>query len=701
MRIVQQRIEFDDVVNILIVDDREDGLIALEAILGENPQYRLIKAQSGREAYSLIHDYDFAMILLDVQMPELDGFQTAELIRTQPQFSSIPILFVTAINKDDRYVYRGYQAGAVDYIFKPFDPMILKSKVAVFASLHQQRRLLEAQSIQLREQELLAHQSRLQFLELQSLRRYQTLADAVPHMLWEADADGTITYYNRQCRLYTGLDLTTDKNVTWQRAVHEKDLKNFLLMWMQGIQHRQKFEVEMRIRRYDEVYRWQLVRVVPQLEDDGKLTGWIGTCTDIHDQKMTEQELLEARKTAEAANAAKTQFLANMSHEIRTPLSAIIGFTELMMEENITDEERQSSLSVVRRNSQQLLKIIDEILDISKVEAGGLQLEVIDTDLPSLISGVRSLLNVSAAKKNLQLMFEAEGDLPMRVMTDATRLRQVLVNLIGNSIKFTAHGYVKTTVRWLAKPSGKNYLQISVSDSGVGVPPDFVEKIFLPFLQADSSTTRLYGGTGLGLTLSRKLARALGGDLWLESSTVGVGSTFIAEFEVQHAENHRWFQSFDDFDRNQFDRHEMEGQNLRGARILLVEDAEDNQVLISHFLSQQGAQIDIARNGLEAVEKALANDYQAVLMDIQMPVMDGYEATSRLRKAGYKRPIIALTAHALAEERNKSLRTGCNAHMTKPLDRKQLIARLAEYITVPPEPQESKEDPCALDVKPM
>ncbi len=672
----------EELVDILMVDDREDNLIALEAILSCNLGYNLVRASSGMEAYELMKDHDFSIILLDVQMPGLDGFQTADLIRQVPRYAEVAILFVTAINKDDSYVYRGYESGAVDYIFKPFDPFILLSKVKVFSDLHRQRRQIKAQADRLRDQEMLTHQTILQSLELENLRRYQSLADAIPHMVWETRSDGSLIYQNRQCLVYSGMDLEACKDFGWQQMVNERDLKSLLGAWMQAIQLRQKFQLEVRLRRQDGAERWHLVMVTPQLDDHGRLQGWVGTCTDIHDHKLNERDLIAARHSAEAANLAKTEFLANMSHEIRTPLNAIMGFSDLMLDPNLLPEQRLNSLSIIRRNGDQLLKIIDEILDISKVEAGGLQIEIIEMAVPHLVAELRSFLSVQAKKKNLKIIFGAENLVPDRVLGDPNRIRQVLLNLIGNAIKFTSTGTVTTTLRWVTRSSNKTYLQFAVSDSGMGVAPELRKKIFMPFTQADTSTTRLYGGTGLGLTLSRKLCRALGGDLWLEKSEVGVGSTFIAEFAVDLYEKTNWLTSFSDLKNEFLDFAFSKESQLRGARILLAEDGEDNQLLVQHFLSGEGAEVDIAVNGVEAVEMALSREYDAVLMDIQMPLMDGYDATSRLRQAGYLKPIIAVTAHALTEERLRSFRCGFNDHLTKPLDRRQLLSHLTKHVVL-------------------
>ncbi|MEZ0392974.1 MAG: response regulator, partial [Pseudobdellovibrionaceae bacterium] len=519
--------QMDETIEILLVDDRPDGLLALEALLSESKKYRLTMAQSGQEAYELLEKHDFAVILLDVQMPVIDGFQTAELIRRNPLYQQIPIIFVTAINKDDRYIYRGYESGAVDYIFKPFDPIILKSKVAVFADLHLARRRVRWQALELSRKEALEHKTYIQSLELEGLKRYQNLADAIPHMVWKAGPDGKIEYYNQIWASYTGLKLAQDKETNWQHCFNAHDLKLLLEAWKDAMATGANFESECRIRRHDGVYRWHWIKAVPEKDAEGKVIAWLGTCTDIQDRKNTEKDLQTAQKAAELANQAKTQFLANMSHEIRTPLSAIMGFTELMADPQLPEEERQVHLSIVRRNGHQLLKIVDEILDISKVEAGRLETEIVETDLVDLLNNIKSLLGVKASAKGIGLQFQVQDKIPDRVWTDSTRLRQILINMIGNAIKFTHDGEVTVDCGYRMDDEGKSFLRLEVQDTGIGIVRETAEKLFAPFLQGDTSTTRVYGGTGLGLALSRQLAKALGGNVWLESSEPLKGSNFV------------------------------------------------------------------------------------------------------------------------------------------------------------------------------
>lgn len=670
-------------INILIVDDREDGLMALEATLAA-PDVRLIKARSGHEALSLIRDQDIAVILMDVQMPELDGFETAALIRQQENFQLTPIIFVTAINKDERYVMKGYELGAVDYIFKPFDPHILKSKVEVFVDLYLKTRQLQLQAEVIRESERRERYLRLAELEVESLKRYQSLADAIPHLVWRARTDGLLDYCNSRMLEYSGLTLEQCLGTGWQSAFHPDDLKTFLKIWLQAMVSGDPFDLECRLRRNDGAMRWHWVRAIPTLQH-GQVTSWLGTGTDIHDRKLAEEEINTAKQQAIDANKAKSNFLANMSHEIRTPLNAILGFTELLLKPDQSADEKLAHAETIHRSGRQLLKIINEILDISKIEAGRLQVEQIEMDILSLFSDIRSLLRNQASEKHLDLDFSLESTIPRKIFSDPTRIQQILLNVIGNAIKFTNYGKISVAAHWTGlEHKNPQRLFIRVTDTGIGISEDQAARLFQPFVQLDSSTTRRFGGTGLGLSLSRKLAQALGGSVYLAESQLGHGSTFIIELKAEPVTGTNFSSELEERD-NEMQIHPFTPRDtelLKGVDVLVIDDAPDNQRLIRHFLVSAGARVDLAKDGNEGIKKALANNYQVVLMDIQMPDLDGYEATTRLRRKGYDRPILALTAHALKEERDRCLKAGCTEHLTKPINRKVLIENVARYVNM-------------------
>lgn len=672
------------IVDILIVDDREDGLIALEAVLSQIPDINLVRARSGVEALDLLPHHDFAVILLDVQMPILDGFQTAKIIRTRHEkHKYTPIIFVTAINKDDQYIYKGYEAGAVDYVFKPFEPQILRSKVSVFLDLHRKTKLLLQQSEQIRTAENRERSLKLAEQELDGLKRYRNLADAIPHIVWRSKIDGTLDYFNKVWMDYSGLTIEQSVGLGWQDSIHKEDLNLFLKAWIQAMRVNQPFEVEARIKDKNGEMKWHWIHAVPEVINE-IVSGWLGTCTNIHERKTSEEALALAQKDAIKANLAKTHFLANMSHEIRTPMGAILGFTELMQQIDQTEEERAKCISTIHRNGKQLLSIIDEILDISKVETGNLNIEKIDFSFLAMINEIKSLMSIQTENKGLEFKFSLKSKVPVMISSDPTRLRQIIMNVIGNAIKFTEKGSIFVSIEWQSSAgnSSDGFLKIGVADTGVGIEENHINHLFQPFAQADSSTTRRFGGTGLGLALSRQLAKALGGDVILSNTESGQGTTFEISVAVQACLNTQWADSLlITTGSNQIKKISLSDKNiLRDVNILLVDDAPDNQTVIGLFLGLAGANVEYADNGLEGIEKALAGNFNVVLMDIQMPQVDGYEATHRLRKLGYKIPIIALTAHALKEERDRCLRVGCTDHFTKPIDREKLISLVHQVV---------------------
>ncbi|MBS1969988.1 MAG: response regulator [Bdellovibrionales bacterium] len=384
--------------------------------------------------------------------------------------------------------------------------------------------------------------------------------------------------------------------------------------------------------------------------------------------KMTEelQEMHSERQIAERSNQIKSLFLANMSHEIRTPLNAILGFADLLKDTSLPRSESGKYLEIIERTGLGLLTIINDILDISKVEAGKLEIEKAPCSPQQIASDLEAMLRLRCEEKGITLNFEMI-DLPKRIVTDQSRLKQILINIIGNAIKFTSQGGVKVTFRTEAQK-----LLCNIQDTGVGVPVESRHKLFQPFSQVDLSIRKKYGGSGLGLILSRRLANLMDGDVILKHSEPGRGS----EFEVSIV-----FDADTTAEAPAKNRQTPteSSTNLHGKRILVVEDSTDNQLLAQQYLLKEGAEVVIANNGLEALQAMTVNTFDLVLMDMQMPVMDGYTATLELRDKGFKTPIIALTAHAMKEDLKRCLHSGCNDFLCKPFRRGDLLNMIAQY----------------------
>ena len=387
-------------------------------------------------------------------------------------------------------------------------------------------------------------------------------------------------------------------------------------------------------------------------------------------------------RRVESASRAKNTFLANMSHEIRTPLNAIIGFSEIMLKKDVREAQKGQLAQSIRKAGHQLTRIIDDILDLSKIEGGKFRIENRRIRLASVIQDVISIMDIRAREKGIDLTVESSGELPSHIMTDEIRLKQILMNVVANAIKFTEKGSVHVSVRSHQDHSLDRFLAFRVKDTGIGIPAEAQGQLFMPFSQADESHTRKHGGSGLGLALSRRLCRELGGDLMLVESTEGRGSTFEALINAGDVVDSKWID-------NLFGEAEPQPTDavapaprlaLTGARVLLVEDSPDNQDIFRYFLESAGAAIELADNGLDAVKMAASSEFDLILMDIQIPEIDGKEATRRIRHQGFARPIVALTAHALKEERESCRQAGCDGHITKPVSGDTLVAEVAAFL---------------------
>lgn len=676
--------DFIDKFNILIVDDREENLLTLEGILND-PELNIVKATSGNEALGLMLEYNFAVVLLDVQMPDMDGFETAELMRSNEKTRYTPIIFVTAISKQRHHIFKGYAAGAVDYLYKPLDLEILQSKIKAYIEFFKQKHTLE---------------------------------------------------------------ITTKKL--------------------------------------------------------GK----------------TVEELNKSKKIAEEATIAKSSFLANMSHEIRTPLNGIIGMTDLaLMDTELTDIQKER-LNDIKNSGESLLDIINEILDISKIEADRLELEKIEFSIREVLQKVVRLLSVKILQDKLEFICKVSPELPDNLIGDPVRIRQILINLVGNAIKFTESGSVTLSTKLISLDKKNIKVEFEVSDTGIGIKESEIERLFESFSQYDSSTTRKHGGTGLGLSISKKLVEIMGGKIKVKSK-LGRGSTFYFDLELQVGDSHPddwlmpipkskkqckvlifdssekstevlcellYFNNFDyelaytcesgmeilkkeekrnsKFDlilidhnmpkssgidlakaiekeiskefipaivlmtplqfafdplkyskanfkhflskpilqkdlklllsdlvktssvqrvkkENEIKNKKVSGKASSDIKILVAEDQIINQKIISQFLQRKGYQVTIVENGKMAVDIIKNEFFDLILMDVQMPIMDGYDATRNIRnqeeKSNKHTPIIAMTAHAMKGDKEKCLAAGMDYYITKPVNPDELYKILEQF----------------------
>jgi signal transduction histidine kinase/BarA-like signal transduction histidine kinase len=691
-------------VKILIVDDREENLFAMESLL-ESPELKIITARSGNEALGILLDQQVALILLDVQMPGMNGFETAELIRGSSRTRHIPIIFVTAISKETKHIFQGYESGAVDYLFKPIEPEILKSKVRVFIDLHQQKQTLE--------------------------------------------------------------------NITRKLETTISEL----------------IESRKKLRQNEETIR----------------EAW----------KAAEK----ARDSAEEANRAKSEFLANMSHEIRTPLNGIIGMADLALLENTTPQQKER-IESIKQSGESLLEILNEILDLSKIEAEKIELESIEFNPMEVVERVARMLSIKIYEKNLELICKIDPAIPDQVIGDPTRFRQIILNLISNAYKFTDQGEICIEASILDSSEQIVVLGFVVSDTGIGIPKQNLQRIFQSFQQAEASISRKYGGTGLGLSITRKLLDLMKGEIRVESEH-GKGSKFLFSIPFKRFSNGDARPSVSNIGLEHFspvliiEKDQMAAKAsssvfdslpllyeimvlpvvnlenftktltnqqlivvdsgvltttgkkladelpgaLKGLRntpvivmapstvnlnredllvrglfsilrkplfprdikatlseqikqidlnlkpdqqdvleipvtgplhILLAEDNPINTKLAAGLIQLKNWKVDCAVNGLEAVEMFKVNTYDLVLMDIQMPEMDGMEATQKIRQLESVKglravPIVALSAHAMKGDIDKALRCGMDDYITKPFKPNELYSIIEKLTRLKPD----------------
>lgn len=438
-----------------------------------------------------------------------------------------------------------------------------------------------------------------------------------------------------------------------------------------------------RMRHKSGRWVWINARGKALYDDKGKPYRMVGAHTDISHIKAYEEKLQKAKETAEKASRAKTDFLAHMSHEIRTPLTAISGIAEIFekYQENLEPKQRQL-VKTLNSSTQSLKELVSDILDFSKIESGELELEESPFSLQSLFEQVISIVSVKAQEKGIDFRFDYEDVRRQRILGDRARLRQILINLIGNAVKFTDKGGVDIKASRVMQ-GGAAHLRIDVRDSGIGIDPKHFDMIFERFKQADSSVSRKYGGTGLGLPISQRLARLMGGSITVES-TLGKGSTFTLLLPVKQDEEIAEVETDQTLSQSLSDSIREQGGKTQ-KRILLVEDYEGNVVLLSYLLDSLGCQYDVARTGLEALNMWKQRGYDLILMDVQMPEMDGFTATAQIRRMEQEKslprtPIIGMTAHALVGDKEKCIEAGMDSYLPKPIVEIDLKTKIAEYL---------------------
>ncbi|BAT55183.1 two-component hybrid sensor and regulator [Nostoc sp. NIES-3756] len=532
------------------------------------------------------------------------------------------------------------------------------------------------------QQEINERQRILEILK-ESEERYRYLAEAIPQLVWTANANGECDYFNENWCNYTGLTLEESLGSGWLATLHPDDVEQSHAVWLNAVETGTLYENEYRFKRaVDSSYRWQLGRGFPLKDHQGKVVKWFGTCTDIHEQKQILEErarLLEleqsARAEAETANRLKDEFLAVLSHELRTPLNAILGWSKLLQERQLNPARTSQALATIERNATLQVQLIEDLLDISRILQGKLVINITKVNLVIVILTALETMRLAAETKSIEISTRFAPNIG-QVMGDSARLQQVVWNLLSNAVKFTPNGG-KIEVR-LEKVN--DYAQIVVSDTGKGISPEFLPYVFDYFRQADSSSTRKFGGLGLGLAIVRKIVEIHGGTVIAQSLGEEQGATFTVRLPMLPEE---------DVSGNYEEYHSASLQNnslqLLGIKILVVDDDADSRDFLAFILEQEGAEVSLATSALEALQLLPEIKPDVLVSDISMPDMDGYTLMRQIRmwtkEQGREIPAIALTAFARQYDREQALQAGYQLHLPKPLNAEELIAAVAKLVS--------------------
>lgn len=558
--------------------------------------------------------------------------------------------------------------------------------------------------------------------------QYRNLANAGSALIWRSGTDKLCNYFNDIWLKFTGRTLEQEMGNGWAEGVHPDDFDKCLETYVTAFDKREPFEMEYRMRHASGEYRTILDLGTPNFNSNGEFVGYIGHCFDITERKRVEDALREAKVAAEAANRAKSQFLAHMSHEIRTPMNGVIGVADLLLETELTSKQKEF-VEIIRASGDSLLDVINDILDFSKIEAGKVELHPADFDLGSLLKEITDLLASRAQAKNLQLVCTIAPEVPSLLHGDAGRLRQIILNLAGNAVKFTERGKVAIRVNVEERDEGEGQgpeggdqnpdvahppsashhhkapirLRFSVTDTGIGIPAEKASLLFAPFVQLDASDSRAHSGTGLGLVIAKQLCGLMGGHIGV-SSREGEGSTFWFTAVLDKQDGGAVAGSIPQ-PKKKDEAPAPPSSRQKSLHILVAEDNETNKVVIRGVLKMLGHTADIASNGQEAIEMLHRKKYDLILMDCQMPVMDGFEATRRIRQAegisniqdsgpkveeeketppssGFRRPpssfssipIVAITAYAMSGDQERCLEAGMDDYLSKPINPKKMAA---------------------------
>lgn len=637
-------------VNILIVDDKEENIIALEALL-KRDDINLMSTTSPNDALRIAWENPISIALVDVQMPNIDGFELVEMLKANPRTKDILIIFVTAISKEAKYAVKGFGTGAVDYLYKPLDPYITAAKVDAFIQLARSQ-----EEIKIKNEELLSYAIMVknsadiiatvdaQYFRLKSINPavHKLLGYQPTEVLQKSIVDLVIE--TEQQKFRDKLSSIVNNNVSLAVAEFPFETFDKRIVW-----------AECRITYNNKVLYLNM--------------------NDISPQKSFEQDLIKSKEEADKARKSKEDFLASMSHELRTPVNGIIGLTS-MLRKTTLDDQQGKFLDLLEVSSQSLLGVINDVLDISKIEAGKFNIVRKPTQARQVIHSVFDLLKYKADEQGIKILLDIDEQLPETLLIDSLRLNQILLNLLSNAIKFTKHGFVKLSVSVLQRINDNVRVVFSVADSGIGIAADRLDKIFDSFEQAEHDTITKYGGTGLGLTIVKRLAELKGGELTVISE-LGKGSTFtfsnwykVTEKAVQASPV------------NVVEQGRLEP--FTDVKVLIAEDNLVNQFMLSKMLKDWNVNVDIVENGQKVIDRLTENKYDIILMDTHMPELNGYQTAKHIRihfnEPKRSIPIISLSAATFDHEQQQALSAGMNDVLSKPFQPYQLHEKMKRLL---------------------
>ena len=638
-------------ISILIIEDNPGDQILLEAYLGNTSLSieKITMAATIAEGIEYLHSETFSLIFLDFFLPDSNGLES--YIELSKINSAIPVIILSGLS-DTALSLKAITLGAQDFLLKgAYNPQSLEK--AVWYSIERKKNL-----------ELIKERN----------ERYDTISKATNDIIWDWDLKANkVKWIGQGLKNYLPYNRSEIIPQTfWADGLHPDERNKVTESITRTIKSGENsWESDYRFRKNDGTYAYINSRGYVIKDEDQKSIRMIGSMQDITDRKNAELETIKARNEAEEARKTQEQFLANMSHEIRTPMNGVIGMTQLLSQTYLNNDQLEY-VKTIKESADNLMVIINDILDLTKIVSGKMTLEKVDYTFSDLVVNLINLNKFRAIEKGISLKYHIDKNIPSILCGDPGRLNQVLINLVGNAIKFTEEGEVAINVRLVNENETAVHLEFSVSDTGIGIAEDKVDSVFERFIQACADSTRKYGGTGLGLTITRQLIELQGGSIHVRSKH-GEGSVFTFSLPVQKSTMLSTPTVAPVIN-------EYSG-DINGLNILLVEDNFINQKVAMRFLTIGNAKVDIANHGKEAIELIRENKYDIVLMDLQMPEMDGYEATriirNELEPAVNSVPIIAMTASALITDREKCLLAGMNDYIAKPFLAKELYEKIS------------------------